>query len=201
MLKNTLNLIKSMNITLLACSPRQKSNTFRLAKAIQNTLKLQNQNVSLIDFAESDIALSNQGALNPNSTFQKNLISALQGPGLVFFLTPEYNWMPSAESMNFINRFAGNPHLNLFDNKVFAVAGISAGRGGRMPAVALGTTLNKVIGYFDLNSFVSGKIFEAQFVPKTISDGGELLDNDAFNQGLFSFIDVNLNYAKKWTAS
>jgi chromate reductase, NAD(P)H dehydrogenase (quinone) len=190
-----------MNITILASSPRQHSLTLRLAKGISHLLLQQQYLCKIIDFADSNITLSNQSPLQTDSLFQQRLIQALEGPGLVFFLTPEYNWLPSAESINFINRFADKPYASLFDQKVFALAGVSSGRGGRMPCVTLGTAINKIIGFMGLQSMVSGSMFEAQFAGKVMDTDGTLLDNDAFNKGLEKFIKQNIQFAHKWTSS
>jgi chromate reductase len=190
-----------MKITILASSPRQHSLTLRLAKGISHLLEQQQYTYEIIDFADSDITLSNHGPLQPDSLFQQKLIQALEGPGLVFFLTPEYNWLPSAESINFINRFADKPFAALFDHKVFALAGVSSGRGGRMPCVTLGTAINKIIGFMGLQSMVSGSMFEAQFAGKVMEQDGTLLDNDAFNKGLEQFVKQNIQFARKWNTS
>jgi chromate reductase len=184
-----------MKITILSGSPRQNSNTLRFSSAVQKILKNAGFESVLIDFARSDIALPSQGKINweAPSAFQQSIITALSGPGLVFVFTPEYNWMPSADIINFLNQYADKPRLDLFDKKIFAMAGISAGRGGRLPAITLGTAFNKIIGFFNLSSFVTAKIFEAQFVPKVIDVNGELLDNEQFNQGVLDFVHYHLN--------
>jgi len=190
-----------MKITILSTSPRTIANTLRFSKAVKLQLEKLGHTADLIDFSQSDIPLSNQGKIdwdNP-SIFQKSILDSMSKSTLVFVFTPEYNWLPSAEAINFINTFADNPRLHLFNNKVFALAGVSAGRGGRLPATILNTSINKIIGFFCLNSFVSGKIFEAQEVPKTISIEGELLDNEIFNKGVRDFIDYNLKLAEKWS--
>ena len=202
MLKNIhRNKFKQMKITILSTSPRKTANTLRFSKAIKLQLEKLGYSADLIDFSESDIPLANQGTIdwaNP-SIFQKSIIDSMSHSTLVFVFTPEYNWLPSAEAINFINIFADNPRLHLFDNKVFALAGVSAGRGGRLPATILNTSLNKIIGFFGLNSFVSGKIFEAQEVPKVISIEGELQENELFNKGVRDFIEYNLKLAEKWS--
>lgn len=184
-----------MKITILSGSPRTGSNTLKLSKAIHKlALSLHPQSrCNLINFEESDIPLPNQGSLDFNAptAFQKNLIESLTGPGYVFVCTPEYNWLPSADLINFINQFATQSNLDLFNNKHYALAGVSAGRGGRIPTLPLATALNKIIGFFDLNSYVSGKIFESQFTPKVVDSDGNLLENAEFNKGLQSFVHYN----------
>jgi chromate reductase len=189
-----------MHILILSTSPNKAGNTLKLGKAIKSILATTPHTASLIDFSESDIPLPNQGNfdLNEPTPFQSRLIEEMQAAKLIFLFTPEYNWMPSPEALNFINRFASGATLPLFEKKVFALAGVSAGRGGRMPAVQMAMALNKIIGFFGLFSVVSGKIFEAQEVPKVISDEGELLQNEAFNKGIHAFVDYHLQFCEQW---
>jgi chromate reductase, NAD(P)H dehydrogenase (quinone) len=188
------------HITILSGSPRNPSNTLRVSKAIEKELLKQGYETALIDFKDYDLPNLNQKdiELDNLSGFQQALIDNMRKPGLVFICTPEYNWLPSSELINMINQLAGGKTLNMFDNKVFALAGISAGRGGRYPAIVLSSALNKIIGYFGLKSFVSGKIFEAQFVPKVISLEGDLLHNEEFNNGLKGFVQYSIEIAENW---
>lgn len=188
------------HISILSGSPRHPSNTLRFSKAVELELLNMGYETSLINFRDYDLPNLNQKDINlANLTaFQQNLIENMSKPGLVFICTPEYNWLPSSELINMINQLAGGKTLNMFDNKVFALAGISAGRGGRYPAIVLSSALNKIIGYFGLKSFVSGKLFEAQFVPKVISAEGALLDNQEFNSGFREFVHYNTEIAKNW---
>lgn len=188
------------HITILSGSPRNPSNTIRVAKAIEKELVKQDYETSLINFKDYDLPNLNQQDIDLDnlSSFQQDLIDNMRKPGLVFICTPEYNWLPSSELINMINQLAGGKTLNMFDNKVFAIAGISAGRGGRYPAIILSSALNKIIGYFGLKSFVSGKIFEAQFVPKVITLEGDLLDNHEFNKGFMEFVQYSVEITKNW---
>jgi chromate reductase len=188
------------HITILSGSPRTNSNTIRVAKAIEKECILQGHETELVDFADYDLPNLNQTDIDLNNltTFQQKLIGNMKKPGLVIICTPEYNWLPSSELINMINQLAGGKTLDMFNNKVFAMAGISAGRGGRYPAIVLSSALNKIIGYFGLKSFVSGKLFEAQFVPQVINEEGELLDNIKFNIGLKEFVHYNLEISKNW---
>lgn len=189
-----------MHILILSTSPNANGNTLRFCKGLQKILQASKQSVTLIDFSESDIPLPNQGSFNLNQTtsFQKKLLEGLEKATLIFVVTPEYNWMPSPESLNFLNRFASGSTLSLFNNKVFAVAGVSSGRGGRMPAIQLTTAINKIIGFFGLYSVVSGKLFEAQEIPKVMTEEGDLLENEAFNKGVMEFVSYHLGFCAKW---
>ena len=79
-----------------------------------------------------------------------------------------------------------------------ATVGVSAGRGGRMPAVQLGYVFNKIFNVFDLNSITSPRTFEAQEVTKCIDAEGNLLDNEMFNSGFTEFLNYSMKVAKRW---
>lgn len=86
----------------------------------------------------------------------------------------------------------------MFDNKVFALAGVSSGRGGRTPALVLNQMLNKVLSFLNFESVVSSKIFESQFTQNCVDLSGKLLDNEGYNQGLKNYLDFTIKIANKW---
>jgi len=184
-----------MKITVLSGSARKGNNTLRVAKAIKKIYL----ETTIIDYQEYDIpSFSDQYIfLGQETSFQKELIEAVDSSDLLIVLTPEYNWFPSAEVINTIHQLAGNTYKHIFDNKV----GVSTGRGGRMPAVQLGYVFNKIFNVFDLNSITSPRTFEAQEVTKCIDSEGNLLDNEKFNDGFKAFIDYSLKVAKRWHAT
>lgn len=188
-------------ITILSGSPRKNSNTLRVAKAIQLYCHeiVPDKEISLIDFNAYDIPFINQGEIETHNLtdFQSNLLNSLTKSNLVFILTPEYNWFPSAEIINMIHQLANEKNKSLFDNKIFALAGISAGRGGRIPAIQLTSVLNKIIGFFSMHSFVSGKIFESQFTPKALDEHGNSMGNLDYDKGLKDFVLYSLKVSKK----
>lgn len=185
-----------MKVGIISGSARKRNNTLRVAKAIKKEIG----EASILDFQEYDIPNFNDESIKPGfeSSFQKSFISMMEECDLVFFLTPEYNWFPSAESINIIHTFANNHYKHLFDNKVITTIGVSAGRGGRMPAIQLGYVLNKVISFFGLDSVVSPKKFEAQEVLNCIDEDGNLLEVENFNKGFKDFVSYSLKLAKRW---
>lgn len=187
-----------MKIGIISGSARTGNNTLRVAKAIQKQVGeaaiLDFQAYDLPRFTGADLPLGNE------SRFQKDFIKLMEESELVFFLTPEYNWFPSAESINIIHTFGNNTYKHLFDNKVIATVGVSAGRGGRMPAVQIGYVLNKVISFFGLDSIVSPKKFEAQEVLGCLDVDGNTLENINFNKGLEDFVSYSVKLAKRWQA-
>jgi len=188
-------------ITILSGSPRKNSNTLKVAKALRNVLleRHANENVRIIDYHGFDIPGANQGLISPNnlSEWQKDLYESCVESDLLFILTPEYNWFPSAEIIQTIHVMASRPFKEMWNNKVIATCGVSNGRGGRMPAVQLSYTLNKIISVFNFESVVSAKMFESQFTDQVLDQDGRSLGNDEYMNGLRLYADYNLNLAKK----
>jgi chromate reductase len=187
-----------MYCLILSGSARKNSNTLRFSNAVHKLIVEQNHESHVVDFNEYDFPNFNQKSINweDPSSFQTLVREHFTKAQLVFVHSPEYNWMPSAEILQFFNQFATNKHLPLFHNKVFAMAGTSSGRGGRMPAVQLSNVVNKILGFFDGKAIVSPKIFEAQFVPQVIAADGTLLENEEFNKGLRAYVAGNLALAE-----
>lgn len=190
-----------MKIAILSCSSRAQSNTARVAKAIQNRLESSHPEIHVFrpDFCQYDIPFFNEKALSPDSlsSFQSELVQALEQSQLVFLLSPEYNWFPSAEAVNMIHQLGSGRFRACWDNKVWANVGVSSGRGGRIPAVQLGYVLNKVIGHLGLQSVVSAKNFESQFTPQVLSTDGTSLGQADYDKGLAEFVEYNFDLAAK----
>ena len=189
-------------ITILSGSPRKTRNTLRLAKAIQNILneQLPEEVVNIIDYSGYDIPSASQGFVDPQNLtpWQKNLFESTSQSNVVFVLTPEYNWFPSAEIIQKIHVMASRHFQGMWDNKIFATAGVSNGRGGRMPAVQLSYAINKIINVFSFESLVSAKMFESQFTDKALDENGHSLGNEEFMKGLKAFVDFNLKLSDRW---
>lgn len=185
-----------MKVCILSGSARKDNNTLRVAKALSNLV----EESTIIDFQAYDLPNFNQQNIQPGSEspFQKRLIEAIDSAQLLLVLTPEYNWFPTAEIINTIHQLAVKDYIHIFDNTVIATVGVSAGRGGRMPAVQLTTVFNKIIGFFGLNSIVSSGVFEVQEVTKCMDEEGNLLDNTAFNKGILNFVDYSSKVAQRW---
>jgi chromate reductase len=187
-------------ITILSGSPRKNSNTLRVARAIQHLAKHSGEEIRVIDFNGFDIPSANVGSVNKDalSEWQKSLYESCRDSEMVFILTPEYNWFPSAEIVHMIHSMAATQFRDMWDNKVFATCGTSSGRGGRMPAVQLSYTLNKILNVFNCESVVSPKIFESQFTSQVLDEEGKSLGNEEYMKGLKAFVDFNLKLKKRW---
>lgn len=189
-------------ITILSGSPRKNSNTLKLAKAIRHILQDQepNEEVKIIDYSGFDIPSASQGTVDPNNLtqWQSELYEYTSKAKVVFVLTPEYNWFPSAEIIQTIHVMASRHFHSMWDNKIFATAGVSNGRGGRMPAVQLSYAINKIINVFNFESLVGAKMFESQFTDKALDENGQSLGNVEFMNGLKSFVDFNMKLSARW---
>jgi chromate reductase len=188
-----------MNICIISGSARLNNNTVRVGKAFQHLLKKEHH-VSLIDFQQYDIPLITQGdvhidRLNP---FQKELVNAMDNAHIVILISPEYNWSTTPEILNMLHRFGDRTFKHLFDNKIFAMVGVSSGRGGKTPAIHLTSILNKLIGFLNLDSFVSAKIFESHYTKEALTEEGQSLGNERYDRELADFINYTLHIANRW---
>jgi chromate reductase, NAD(P)H dehydrogenase (quinone) len=189
-------------ITILSGSPRKNSTTLKVAKGIKNVIKENylNEVVKVIDFNGFDIPSMNIKNISADdlSPWQQDLYDAMSESDLIFVLTPEYNWFPSAEIIQMIHTTTSSQFKTMWDNKVFATCGVSNGRGGRMPAVQLSYTINKIISVFNYDSFVVSKMFESQFSDKALDHDGNSLGNEEYMKGLKAFIDSGIKMSRRW---
>lgn len=188
-----------MKICILSGSPRKNSNTKKLALAIQNQLIKKNFSVNTIDFSEYDIPLMVSGKVDiANLTaFQHSLYTSMSDANLIFVLSPEYNWMPSAELINFFHQMGDKPYASMWKDKTFAVAGVSNGRGGKLPCIQISYVLNKICGFMGFESFVCPRTFESQFTQNVLDGEGKSLGNIEFDNGLEVYINFAVSMAKK----
>jgi NAD(P)H-dependent FMN reductase len=177
-------------ISIISGSARPKSNTIKVARSIAKILAEHNQTFKIIDFNQFDIPNFNQPFNPQNLTeWQKETVESLSQSTHIIWVTPEYNWLPSAEVMQFINRLGTETFKAIWDNKTFATVGISVGIGGRMPAVTLKNVLDKIIDFMQLNSKTVAAIQEVHFTSNVIEEDGTLKDNERFNQSFKSFVN------------
>jgi chromate reductase len=190
-----------MNISIISGSPRKNSNSLRLAKALQRLSVQGGHEAAVIDFSTYDIPLMVHGKVDPGNltAFQNNLKNAFENASLIFLVSPEYNWLPSAELVNFFHQMGDKPFANMWKDKVFAVAGVSNGRGGRFPCVQIGYVLNKICGFMGFESVVSPRNFESHFTPAVLDENGNSLGNDEFDQGLERFWSFAYKLNQKFT--
>lgn len=190
-----------MNIALISTSSRSNSNTLRFTKFLQNILNESGEHaVSLVNFEQYDIPFVGQDSLDKDNLtpFQQELISAWSAADLVIFAAPEYNWTAPPQATNAIHQLGGPAFKHLFDNKAFAMAGVSNGRGGRQPALDMTTVVNKIISFTNCYSIVSPKLYESHETPANLNESGEFVGHEVYDRTVRAFVDYTLNVAQRW---
>lgn len=187
-----------MNICIVSGSARANNNTIRVAKAIKHLLS--QHAVSIIDFQQYDIPLIVHGNVDADALtpFQQQLCNAMIAADIIYIITPEYNWSTTPEILNWLHRFGDKPFSPLFDNKVFALVGVSTGKGGKAPALHLTGILHKIISFMDLESIVSPKLFESHYTKDVLDEEGRLLGNAEYEKGLVNFLKYTDKMAERW---
>ncbi|MCU0471561.1 MAG: NAD(P)H-dependent oxidoreductase [Arcicella sp.] len=190
-----------MNIAIIATSPRQNSNSLRFSKYLQKVLQASNyQDVTVVDFYHFDIPSVGRGIVNKNelTPFQNELITAWGNADLVFFVTPEYNFTVNGDLLNALHQLGGKDFAHLFHNKVFALAGVSSGRGGKIPCIELTTVINKIINFSNQYSVVSPRIYESHETHKNLDENADSVGNTIYETTVKAFIDYSLEVTKRW---
>lgn len=189
-----------MNIAIISGSARANNNTLRVGKALRHRMLGLGHEVSLVDFQQYDIPLTNQGKVGYDqfTPFQHELAAAMKEAQAIIIITPEYNWSTTPEILNFLHRFGDRQFKELFEHKVFATVGVSTGRGGKAPALHINAILSKIISFTDLTSIVSAKIFESHFTKEVLDENGTSLGNEVYDAGLDDFINYTLRITQKW---
>lgn len=187
-----------MNICIVSGSARANNNTIRVAKAIKHLLG--QHAVSIIDFQQYDIPLLVHGDIDAEALtpFQQQLCNAMIAADIIYIITPEYNWSTTPEILNWLHRFGDKAFKPLFDNKVFALVGVSTGKGGKAPALHLTGILHKIISFLDLESIVSPRLFESHYTKDVLDEEGNLLGNAEYEKGLTGFVAYTHRMATRW---
>lgn len=192
-----------MKIVLISTSSRKNSNSLRFVSYLRHVLAEAGQHeVSLVTFEEYDIPLVGQGSLKKDALtpFQSELIGAWEAADLVIFAMPEYNWTAPPQATNTIHQLGGPAFKHLFDNKVFAMVGVSSGRGGRQPALDMTTVVNKLISFTNSYSIVSPKLYESHETDKNLDENGQFIGHEVYERTVRAFLDYTLNVTQRWMA-
>ena len=192
-----------MKITLIATSSRKNSNSLRFVTYLRHLLAEEGQHeVTILDFEHYDIPFVGQGAVKKDALtpFQTQLISAWEAADLVLFAMPEYNWTAPPQATNLIHQLGGPVFKHLFENKVFAMVGISNGRGGRQPALDMTTVVNKLISFTNSYSIVSPKLYESHETDKNLDEYGHFVGHEVYERTAKAFLHYTLNVAQRWMA-
>lgn len=187
-----------MRIAIISGSARENNNTIRVAKAIK---RLHHEHeVQVVDFAAYDIPWINQASLIPEqlSDFQQKLVNTMDNASIIYIITPEYNWSTTPEILNWLHRFGDKNWKHLFNEKVFALVGVSTGKGGKAPVLHLVGILHKIISFLNLDSVISPKIFESHYTKQVLDEEGNSTGNVEYDNGLQTFTDYTLRVAKRW---
>lgn len=193
-----------MTITIIASSPRKQSNSLRFSLYLKNILTESGQDdVRVVDFAHYDIPFIGTGSVHPDhlTAFQQELISAWEAADLVIFAIPEYNWTTTPQFDNAIHQLGGQTFKHLFNDKVFAFAGISSGRGGRQPALDGTTVVNKMISFSNSYSIVSPKLYESHETAINLDENGHFQGHEVYARTARAFADYTLTIAQRWGAA
>ncbi|WP_448520384.1 NADPH-dependent FMN reductase [Rhodoflexus sp.] len=189
------------SVGIISASPQKNSNSLRFAKFLQKIVVEQGiNNVALADFENYDIPWVGAGSINPAqlTDFQHQLISLWEKSDLVYIISPEYNWSFSPQLLNALDQLGDKTFAHLFDNKVFALAGVSSGRGGRQPVLQLTTTLNKLINFLDGTSVIAPRIFESHETNQMLDADGNFVGAEAYSKGAEAFVEYSLRIAQRW---
>lgn len=191
-----------MTIAILSTSSRPGSNSLRFSRFLRNVLTEKGHEVTIVDFERYDVPFVGQGWLKPETLtpFQQTLIAAWEAADLVFFALPEYNWTAPPQATNLIHQTGGPAFKHLFANKVFAMVGVSNGRGGRQPALDMSTVTSKIISFTNSFSIVSPKLYESHETDKNLDETGEFIGHEVYDRTARAFIDYTLTVTQRWLA-
>ncbi|HEY0109003.1 MAG TPA: NAD(P)H-dependent oxidoreductase [Fibrella sp.] len=190
-----------MKIAIVSTSPRANSNTLRFCKFDRNIQEeIAQHEVKVIDFVNYDLPFVATAWIKPETLtpFQENFITAWGEADLVFFASPEYNWTATPQILNAFHSLGGPAFKYLFENKVFAMAGSSNGRGGRQPALDMTTVLNKVISFTNSYSVISPKLYESHETDKNLDAEGHFIGHEVYDRTVRAFVDYSLTVAQRW---
>ncbi len=190
-----------MNIAIIATSPRKNSNSLRFSKYLQKITQSSGyENITVVDFHHFDIPSVGRGTVNKDALtdFQSELITAWGNADLVFFVTPEYNFTVNGDLLNAFHQLGSKDFAHLFNNKVFAFAGVSSGRGGKVPCLELTTVVNKIINFSNQYSVVSPRIYESHETHKNLDENSDSVGNLIYESSVKAFVDYALEVTKRW---
>ena len=190
-----------MKVLLISTSNRKDSSSLRTAHYLAGLFQTKSiEWIEIIGFDEFDFPRLGSSSLNRQllSSFQSNLVLKWSQADLVVFCCPEYNWATNAELYQALEHLGRPEFLDLFQNKVFGMTGVSTGRGGKLSALDAGKVINKLIGFLGGFSIVSPKIFEAHEVRNNIDASGQSLGNPIFERESRLFVDYTFALTRRW---
>jgi chromate reductase, NAD(P)H dehydrogenase (quinone) len=189
-----------MRVLVISTSPRAASNSLKTALALAHGFTALNHEADVVSLEHCDVPMVGRGSVQIDqlTDFQQVLTEAWSHADTVIFTVPEYNWTNGGEFVNLLHQLGGKTFAHLFHQKSFAFVGVSAGRGGRLPALDGTVLLNKIISFTGGNSITSPKILEAHEVPKNLDAEGNSLGNEIFDKGMSDFVTYTDRLAQCW---
>ncbi|MDX1917727.1 MAG: NAD(P)H-dependent oxidoreductase [Candidatus Caenarcaniphilales bacterium] len=173
-------------ILIIACSERDESFTLRCAQLIESMLS----GSKVLDLRDYHLDL-----FDGKKDTQANLPSLKESFRMarqVLFVSPEYNWSISPNAKNLIDYLSFEPEL--WDDKVFACFGCSAGRGGRLPIIELWKIINKLISFSHAISILSP--YHVEFNAGALDDSKNF--SESFQSTLRKALDHHQRLAKRF---
>lgn len=174
----------------------------RFSKYLQKVLQASDyQDVTVVDFHHFDIPSVGRGTVNKNdlTAFQAEFIGAWEKADLVFFVTPEYNFTVNGDLLNALHQLGSKDFAHLFNNKTFALAGVSSGRGGKVPCLELTTVINKIINFSNQYSVISPRIYESHETHKNLDENADSVGNKIYEDSVKAFVDYAVVVAERWS--
>ncbi len=191
-----------MKVLILSTSPRKGSLTLRFSRYLKNEILNSGiaESVHIQDFEDFDLPTIGRSKINTEnpSTFQKSLLDSWNEAQVIIFCCPEYNWTTNGEVLIMTEQLSSKSFSYLFDNKVFAFAGTSSGRGGRLPALETAKVISKIISFQNQFSIVSPKILEVHEIAQNLNENSLSKGNTVFESGVQDFARYTLKVAARW---
>jgi len=190
-----------MKVAVFSTSLRKGSFSMRVSKFLMRLFEQKESlELSLFNFEEADIPLVGRGDLDPDqlTPFQRTLVDQWKEADLVLFVVPEYNWFTGGELFNTFHQVGNQKFRYLFHNKTFAFAGVSSGRGGRLPGIEMTTMVNKITAALGGQSVVCPLLFESQYTADNLDEEGNSLGNAVYDKAAREFVSYSLTIASRW---
>lgn len=192
---------KVMQILIISTSAQKDSSTKKVSRFLKRNFEAEGfSQTKVIDFELFDLPSIGAKSLHPDrlSLFQQSLIHTWEKADLVVIACPEYNWSVNAEVLTMLEQLGSRTFRHLFDQKVFAMVGVSSGRGGRLPALEITKITNKLISFLGTLSVVSPKILECHEVPHNLDVDGTSTGNALFDREVRNFVRYSVAIADRW---
>lgn len=181
-----------MKILVVCASPRQGSNSSKVANLIMQNLGQQSGVESKlfsfigINFPSVGDHYLTKEELDPK---QEELVDSIVWAERILWVIPEYNRDVPMEVTGFVDQFLTKSWPELWSNKIFGVAGVSSGIGGRDPIMYFWRVFNYAITKVGQNSWVSPYHFQSLFTGDQFDEQGNFKGTEVYASGLKTFVE------------